>query len=78
MFIVLEARNISIIPRAYRAAEGDERACNARSPRVDGEIQHVTKNNISSHARECSSADRKQVDTEKYGLLRAGAREYGR
>ena len=40
-------------PRAYRAAEGGERACNARSACVDGEIQHVTKNNTSSHAREC-------------------------
>ena len=41
------------VPRAYRAAEGGERACNARSPYVDGEIQHFTKNNTSSHAREC-------------------------
>ena len=65
-------------PRAYRAAEGGERACNARSPLVDGEIQHVTKNNTSSHARECWSTDRKRVDTEEYGRLRAGAREYGR
>ena len=39
--------------RAYRAAKGGERACNARSPCVDGKIQHVTKNNTSSHAREC-------------------------
>ena len=39
--------------RAYRAAEGGERACNTRSPYVDGEIQHVTKNKTSSHAREC-------------------------
>ena len=42
-----------VVARAYRAAEGGERACNARSPYVDGEIQHITKNNTSSHAREC-------------------------
>ena len=68
----------TILSRAYRAAEGGERACNARTPLVDGEIQHVTKNNTSSHARECWFTDRKRVDTEIYGRLRASAREYGR
>ena len=67
-----------VSPRAYRAAEGGERACNARSPHVESEIQHVTKNNTSSHARECYSTDRKRVDTEEYGRLRAGARKYRR
>ena len=33
--------------RAYRAAEGGERACIVNSPHVDGEILHVTKNNTS-------------------------------
>ena len=67
--------NTCVVARAYRAAEGGERACNARSPLVDGEIQHVTKNNTSSHARECWFTDRKRMDTEEYGRLRAGARE---
>ena len=46
---------------------------NARSPHVGGEILHATKNSTSSHAREYESTDRKRVDTEEYGLLRADA-----
>ena len=38
-----------LIPRAYQAAKGGERACNVNSPRVDGEILNVTKNNASTH-----------------------------
>ena len=34
-----------IVTRAYRVAEGGERACNGHSTYVDGEILDVTKNN---------------------------------
>ena len=39
-----KAINHYVIPRAYRAAVGGERACNPRSANVDGEILIVTKN----------------------------------
>ena len=64
-----------IIPRAYRAAEGGERACNINSPYVDSEILYVTKNNTSARARECKSTNRKRMDTKEYGPLQAGARK---
>ena len=61
--ISLQQNTVCDISKAYRAAEGGDRACNARSPCVDGEIQHVTKYNTSCHARECESTDRKRVGT---------------
>ena len=72
LFAIWEQKMYCVYARAYRA-------CNARSPLLDGEIQHVTKNNTSSHARECWSmerkrvwsTERKRVDTEEYGRLRA-------
>ena len=41
--IMIQVR-LYIIPRAYRAAVGGERACNPRSANVDSEILIVTKN----------------------------------
>ena len=32
-----------IIPRAYRAAEGGDRACNSRTSCIEGEMLAVTK-----------------------------------
>ena len=34
---------ISILSRAYRAAEGGERACNSRTSCIEGEMLAVTK-----------------------------------
>ena len=55
--------------RAYRAAEGGERACIVNSPHVDGEILHVTKNNTSSHAHEYECTNGKQIDAIEHGPL---------
>ena len=35
------------VPRAYRPAEGGERACNSHRLFTDGEMLVVTKNNVS-------------------------------
>ena len=57
------------IPRAYRATEGGERACNVNSPHVYRLCN--PKNNTSAHAREYKCTNGKQIDTIEYGPLQS-------